>query len=280
VIDYEKRVFRAMNHISRNIERDLPLEEIARVAAFSPFHFHRIFKAVAGETAAEFTRRLRIELAANRLLARPRGDVTSIAVASGFSSSQNFAKAFRQRYGMSPTEYRAAKSVPAVPFISIDATIKEMPVSKAASIRRIGPYTPETCLPAFGELLGWAASQPFSMSEVPAPGPGKVIAIYWDNPEVTPPERRRFDCCLIVPPGTVCGPPVFVQEVGGGRWAFCRSEARPEEIPRAWEAAFRWLVGSGHECRPVPCYEIYNNDAREHPEGKWVIDIAIPLTKR
>jgi AraC family transcriptional regulator len=294
-----------MNYISHNIERDLSLEEIAKVAAFSPFHFHRVFKAVAGETTGEFTRRLRIELAANRMLTRPETGITSIAAESGFSSSQNFARAFRQRFGVSPTEYRerAAKlgkgaagerkrpeSGPAerkaasreTTDLAVTVYIERMPVSTAASVRRIGPYTPETCLPAFGELLGWAACQPFSASGVPSPGPGpgKLIAIYWDNPEVTPPARCRFDCCLIVPPDAAFGPPVFTQRIGGGWWAFCGAEAAPDEIPRAWEAAFRWLVGSGYGCRSVPCYEIYHNDAREHPEGKWIIDIAIPLEER
>lgn len=71
MIDYKKRVCRAMNFISRNIERDLSLEEIADKVSFSKFHFHRIFKAVTGETVAGFTRRLRLELAANRLLSKP-----------------------------------------------------------------------------------------------------------------------------------------------------------------------------------------------------------------
>ena len=94
-IDYKKRVFHAMNYISRNIKRDLSLEEIAETASFSMFHFHRIFKAVAGETVAGFTRRLRLELAANRLLSVKQNDITTIAMDCGFSSSQNFAKAFR-----------------------------------------------------------------------------------------------------------------------------------------------------------------------------------------
>ena len=108
-IDYKKRVCRAMNFISRNIERDLSLEEIAETASFSMFHFHRIFKAVVGETVAGFTRRLRLELAANRLLSKQLDDITTIAIDSGFSSSQNFAKAFRQHFGTTPSEYRKSK---------------------------------------------------------------------------------------------------------------------------------------------------------------------------
>jgi AraC family transcriptional regulator len=255
----------------------------AHPAAFSPFHFHRIFKAVAGENVAEFTRRLRLELAAGRLSAYPREGITSIALSCGFSSSQNFAKAFRQRYGRTPSEHRRKNSragleadagegpagarVPAE--AARDVVVRDMPVAKAATVRRIGAYS-ETCPAAFAELLAWAGGR-F------APGPLSLMALYWDNPEVTPEGRCRFDCCLLVPDGVQASGPVFLQEVGGGPWAFCRFEVKGEEIRAAWESAFRWLVESGFECRPMPCCEMYYNDARFHPAGLWIIDIAIPL---
>jgi len=101
-IDYKKRACCVMNFISRNIERVLSLEEIAEVASFSMFYFRQIFKTVVGETVAGFTRRLRLELAANRLLSKPLDDITMIALDYGFSSSQNFAKAFHQHFRMTP----------------------------------------------------------------------------------------------------------------------------------------------------------------------------------
>ena len=78
-LDYRQRVCRAMNYISGHLDRDLALEDIARAANFSAFHFHRIFKAATGETVFGFVRRLRLEWAANRLLANPRDDVTAVA---------------------------------------------------------------------------------------------------------------------------------------------------------------------------------------------------------
>lgn len=65
-----------MTSIDAHLDRDLTIEEIARSANFSMFHFHRVFKAVVGETVAEFTRRLRLELAANRLIMDRRGSIT------------------------------------------------------------------------------------------------------------------------------------------------------------------------------------------------------------
>ena len=94
-VDYKRRICRAMNFISQNIEREISLEEVAESASFSAFHFHRIFSAAVGETVAVFTRRLRLESAANRLASASDLDITTIAMDCGFSSSQNFSKAFR-----------------------------------------------------------------------------------------------------------------------------------------------------------------------------------------
>ncbi|MCX7747465.1 MAG: AraC family transcriptional regulator [Clostridia bacterium] len=295
-IDYKKRVFRAMNFISRNIERDLSLEEIAESAAFSMFHFHRIFKAVVGETVAGFTRRLRLELAANRLISKQLDDITTIAMDCGFSSSQNFAKAFRQHFGTTPSEYRKSKigninskkenafSLQAMynsntVFMNylkkerkniINAEVREMPEYNVAFIRKIGPYVKETCQPAFRELMKWAGPRNYVWPE-------KILAIYWDNPDVTPAEKCRFDACIIVPDGTVSEGQVYIQSISGGPYAVCHFEIKPDYIQQAWEDAYVWLCDTGYECNDKPCYELYHNNAAEHPEGKWIFDICIPL---
>lgn len=294
-IDYKKRVFRTMNFISRNIERDISLEEIAEVASFSMFHFHRIFKAVVGETVAGFTRRLRLELAANRLLSN-QDYITTIAMDCGFSSSQNFAKVFRQHFGMTPSEYRKSKigninskkgnalSLQAMynsdtMFMdylknerknTINAEIREMPEYNVAYIRKIGPYVKEICQPAFRELIQLAGLRNYEGSK-------KILAIYWDNPDVTPPEKCRFDACIIVPDSTVSEGKLYIQNISGGPYAVCHFELKPDYIQQAWEDAYAWLCDSGYMCNDKPCYELYHNNAAEHPEGKWIFDICIPL---
>ena len=298
-IDYKKRVCQAMNFVSRNIERELSLDEIAEAASFSKFHFHRIFKAVVGETVAGFTRRLRLELAANRLVSKPRDSVTTIAMNCGFSTSQNFAKSFRHHFGISPTEYRNSKSgninrknenafslkTPYIPdeaftnfpnyerINSMNAEVREIPEYNVAYVRKLGPYVPEICQQAFVELMQWAGPRNYL-------GPGKVLAIYWDNPDVTPPQNCRFDACLIVPAGTVPDGPIYAQTISGGPYAVCHFESQPDAIQQAWEDSFAWLCAGGLETNDTPCYELYHNNAAEHPEGKWIFDICIPLKRR
>ena len=295
-LEYKKRVCKAMNYISRNIDRELSLEEIAEAASFSRFHFHRIFKAVVGETVAEFTRRLRIEMAANRLLSNRFEDITSIAIQCGFSSSQNFAKAFRQHFDMTPTQFRKSKIGnkyrndvnalslgalydPDTAFVhnvnserrtTMNAEVKEMPEYNVAYVRKIGPYNKATCEQAFAEIAHWAGPRGYL-------APAAVLGLYWDNPEVTAPDKCRVDACVLVPPGTKPEGQIAVQTIKGGLYGVCHFELKTDSFQQAWEDAFTWLVNSGYECGDKPCYELYHNHAAEHPEGKWIFDICIPL---
>lgn len=295
-MDYRKRVCQAMNYISRNIDRELPLEEIAEAAAFSRYHFHRIFKVVVGETVAEFTRRLRVEMAANHLLSNPLKDITTVAMECGFSSSQNFAKAFRQHFDTTPSQYRKSKTGhtfrnhenalslgglydPDTAFnrnsmrersTAMEADVKQLPQQTVAYVRKMGPYGEETYEHAFSELARWAGPRGFLES-------GTVLSVYWDNPEITPPEKCRLDACVSVPEGTATEGQVALQTVEGGPYGVCSFEIGPDGFQQAWEEAFAWLIDSGYECNDMPCFELYHNDANEHPEGKWIVDICIPL---
>ena len=104
--EYVARINRVMDHIDGHLGEPLTLDELAEVAAFSPFYFHRIFAALVGETPAQYVRRLRVERAAQQLVAAPHKPVTQVALDCGFSGSAPFARAFKETLGMSASEWR------------------------------------------------------------------------------------------------------------------------------------------------------------------------------
>ncbi len=104
--EYRARINRVVDFIQLNLHKELKLNDLARVAHFSPFHFHRIFGSMVGETLNQFIQRVRIEKAASTLLSNPRKNITHIALDCGFSSSATFARAFKDAYGMSASEWR------------------------------------------------------------------------------------------------------------------------------------------------------------------------------
>src|SRR5689334_15799884 len=105
-LEYRHRVNRVIDYIQEHRAEELSLEVLAQVAAFSPYHFHRIFKAMTGENLKELVQRLRLEWAASMLLNRPEREVLDIALDSGFGSASAFARAFKDRFGMTATEWR------------------------------------------------------------------------------------------------------------------------------------------------------------------------------
>lgn len=107
--EYERRVHRVLAHIDAHLDRPLPLRELAAVAHFSVFHFHLLFAAWTGETVGDYLRRRRVETAAMRLAAQPRLSILDVALAVGFGSGEAFARAFKQRFGASPSAWRRSR---------------------------------------------------------------------------------------------------------------------------------------------------------------------------
>jgi len=92
-------------YIRDHIHDPLDRETLASVAGFSIPHFHRVFRAHAGESAISYVRRLRMERAA-RKLRMGAADITEVALAAGYDSHAAFGKAFKQQFGLSPSDFR------------------------------------------------------------------------------------------------------------------------------------------------------------------------------
>jgi AraC family transcriptional regulator len=94
-----------MKYIRAHISEPLDRETLAAVAGFSVPHFHRIFTAHVGESAISYVRRARLERAA-RKLRMGAVDITEVALAAGYDTHAAFGKAFKQQFGLSPSEFR------------------------------------------------------------------------------------------------------------------------------------------------------------------------------
>jgi AraC family transcriptional regulator len=94
-----------MKYIRQHIHEPINRETLAAVAGFSIPHFHRVFTAQVGESAISYVRRLRLERAA-RKLRMGAVDITEVALAAGYDTHAAFSKAFKQQFGLSPSEFR------------------------------------------------------------------------------------------------------------------------------------------------------------------------------
>ena len=149
--------------------------------------------------------------------------------------------------------------------------VKELPELEVAYIRHIGPY--QTVGPAFERLMRWAG--PRRLLRFPET---KVLGVYHDNPDITETDKLRSSACIAVPPETRAEGEVGRMTIPGGLFAVARFEVAPDEFGEAWDALMRdWLPDSGYQPDDRMCYEVYLNDPKDHPQGKFIIEICEPI---
>ncbi|MGF1908162.1 AraC family transcriptional regulator [Vibrio kasasachensis] len=280
-VDYQKRLVPVIRYLEKHFNQPLNLPEVAALANFSPYHFHRTFKAVQGETLADFIRRLRLQAAADELFKSKR-PVLNIALEFGFSSSQSLAKAFQQHFGVTPTAFRDCDDYSEFSELTRNSKIGH-------SLRKIGnevdagnPYTGS-------ELFTWSTAmetqhfEPSILAYVRVTGPYGVgyeepsgrlyqwagmkglagnscIFIYHDNPEITPNDKCRTDICLMVPEGTEVPSGIELQDFPGGQYAVMRQQITGFNLySKAWDDLMGKVIESGIESDDRPCFELYHS---------------------
>ena len=102
---YSERIDYVMKYIRQHVDEQLSREVLAAEAGFSVPHFQRIFKAYVGENIAGYVRSVRMQRA-GRKLRMGAVDITEVALAAGYDSHAAFSKAFKQHFGLSPSEFR------------------------------------------------------------------------------------------------------------------------------------------------------------------------------
>ncbi len=104
------RINDALYEIHRDISVNLSARELAKVAAYSEQHFHRVFQQVVGETINTYIRRIRLEHVANQLMFDHNSSVLTIAEKCGFTSLSSFSRAFKIHFGTTPGQWRSTQN--------------------------------------------------------------------------------------------------------------------------------------------------------------------------
>ncbi len=322
--EYNSRINRVFDYIENNLTKDLSLEELANVANFSPFHFHRIFGSVVGETLFQFIQRIRIEKAASMLISDPKRSISEIAYSYGFSGPASFARSFKEKFGMSASDYRSEiynknsntgktkskiskqesnKNKPdsnnsKVPdnltwyfcgdYINIQkwrlkrinekqvqVEVKELEEMNVAYVRHIGPYEGDEDL--FErlnlKLFNWAG--PRGLLKLPET---KGLAVYHDDPKITEKSKLRTSVCITVPEDTKVDGEIGKMKISGGKYAVAKFELKGDEYGQAWGLVYgSWMPQSGYQPDDGPGFELYHNNPKDHPEGKCIVSICVPV---
>jgi len=290
---HKERILNVLRHLQEHLDRDLSIEELAAVASFSEFHFHRIFREIVGEPVGEHVRRLRLERAALELYYTDR-PIKQIAAEVGYGSHEAFTRAFIAHFGASPAEYRArlakpwgstladtvfspAESAGHDPFQIAERIrrieITRTPSTRVAYMRSVGNYQTELAA-TWGRFFAWQSGRGLG---------GPSVAKYnlpLDNPDLTPPDKQRADCCLAVPDDFTAEGEVGVQTIPGGDYAVAVHVGPWPLVRMAWHWMFNvWLPRSGHRFRQGPAYEVFWNPG-DTPIEQWELHIHVPIIPR
>jgi AraC family transcriptional regulator len=292
---YEAAVDRCVRTIVDDLDAAVDLHELAAMAATSPFHFHRIFRGMVGETPLGLSRRLRLERAAHRLVSTDTPVVT-IAFASGFESHESFSRAFRDAFALSPSAYRRSGidrvrlAAPcgvhfhpdgATPFTPItggppmDVHIVERPERRIAAVLHVGPY--DRIGEAF-DRLGQIGGPAGLFAGTDLDGPPEMVAIYDDDPEGTPAAELRSHAGVTV--GDEVDVPAGLETLTlpAGSYACVTHVGSYEGLGDAWARLLGvWLPSSGRRLGPGGAFESYRNTPADTAPDDLRTDLYVHL---
>jgi transcriptional regulator, araC-type len=275
--DYTQRINKVVAYINDHLDESLDLKTLAEVAALSEFHFHRVFKALKGETIGAHISRLRIEAAA-RLLRYSALSIEDIAFNIGYEAPAALSKAFKNQYGITPTQYRTNKDIYIMkkeiinPDLALKAPkIMELEPKNLIYVALTGKYGTLDYGKAYEQLWAVVKSQKLFTKGI------ESICVSYDDPKITEASLQRSEVSLAIHKPAHPEGEVSCKTLAGGKYAVFFYQGSYSHLSAVYDAAMRWVIDSEYEVREEPTFEKYLNDSRRTPEEKLKTEVYIPI---
>ncbi|AWL96591.1 AraC family transcriptional regulator [Bradyrhizobium ottawaense] len=285
--NYQDRMRRVLDHIDRHLDDDLALDGLSAVAAFSKFHFHRQFTATFGLSVHRYVQLARMKRASHQLAYGNALGVTDVAMDAGYATPDAFARAFRQRFGQSPSSFRKspdwepwlaafgpldnARNKLMKTFSSDDVTIRDVPTTKVAIMEHRGD--PATLGATIQRFIAWRKTAGLH------PRTSPTFNVWRSERRPSSPADYSVDLCVgAEQPIEANGEEIKAGEIPGGRCAVLRIVGYTDNLEPAALYLYRdWLPASGEEARDFPIYCQRLSFFPEVPEHETVAELFLPL---
>lgn len=279
-LEYYKSVNRAVDYISSNLANDITLSEVADTACISYFHFHRIFKAIMNESPGDYIQRLRLEKAAFNLLVT-KLTLSEIAEQTGYQSLHALSKAFKKRFGVSPSEYRKKSTELTTPLrepidnLHVEAKITEIKPIEVLYTRVINPFIDEMAF-----QVAWQNLLHYSQTNGIPDTDHQYYCLSRDISTITSPDQCRTYVCLNTSKQVKASGRFGKQIIEGGTYAVFTHKGSYKKLNMVYSNIYRfWIPNSDYELRDNISFEKYFNNPHLTCEDDLLTEIYIPITR-
>ncbi len=274
---YNKRIQIVMEYIHNHLDEDLSLDRLAEIACFSPFHWHRIYQGITGESIKRTITRLRLFRAAKSLI-DTENKIASIAKKAGYENTDSFTRKFSSEFDIPPLAYRKRGKLIAK---QIKQPIKEnkdmykVEIKQLADIRlatrdHMGDYF--NIGAEFDKLFAWGANKSLLNSQT------RTFGIYYDNPQAIEENLLRSKAGFSVNEEVEYTDGVNSTTIKSGKYAMIIHKGDYIALKDAYNWLFGvWLPDSNEEPADNPVVEEYLNSPREVPPKDLLTAVYIPL---
>lgn len=268
---YARRMDPVLRWLASNPDAAPDLYLLADLACLSPYHFHRVYRAMMGESVSATVQRIRMHRAAV-VLGGTGVPLRDVALRAGYASDAAFNRAFGATFGISPGRYRAARSRPFNPeeLGMYPITIETFPGTVLAALPHHGSY--QEIGPVFTRVFMLAAGR--GLARPDAIGFG----VYFDDPGQVPAGQLRSMAGMPVAPDADLGDELERFEIPAIRCAMLTYTGPYNEMDKPYGWMFsEWLPRSGMEPADFPMFEQYLNDPRTTLPAQLQTRICLPL---
>jgi AraC family transcriptional regulator len=245
--EYLQSIYKVIYYIEKNYNDDFTLEELSKVAGFSKYHFHRIFKSIVGENLSDYIRRVRLSNTTMKF--KTNLNITQIAQTSGYETNASFSKAFKKYFGITPREFSInAKKKKGNKML--EPKIVEIEPIEVLYVRKTGDYI-NSADEAWKTMVAFISENELFEKAVARYG------ISHDNPTVIEENNLRYDACLELNDGVSPKGEVSNKKIAGGKYALFMHKGSPSFIGETFKNINDWIIKSEVTLRDEPSFQKY-----------------------
>lgn len=253
------------------------VEGAAARVGMSPFHFHRRFAELMGETFGAYVRRTRLAHAA-ALICRSSTSIIEASLRTGYASQEAFTRAFTRQFALPPSRLRslAQAQAPTPRRLHVDLVEQAVPVRQSAlplvGMRFHGPMSQ---IPSHWRRFAAALKDAGLPME-----PARAVGILYDDPGFTAPERIRYDCTVVDDHSTFPALRAPLRRLSMREAAFVRLDVDGPYhlIPEAvFGVCALWLPRNRRSLGEAPAYEMYRAPPWD-AKGHFRVSLMVPCT--